>query len=68
MSGATSACQIFFLFIHHFLSNYIAGLQNLRPLEDLNFFLIKLEAPVVDHLSDFGANGEEYEVMKIFPM
>jgi len=30
--------------------------------------LAKVEAPIVDHLSDFGANGENYEVMEFFPM
>ncbi len=28
----------------------------------------KVEAPVVDHLSDFGADHVEYEVVEIFPM
>jgi len=26
------------------------------------YVLIKVEAPVVDHLSDFGANGEVVEI------
>jgi len=28
----------------------------------------KVEARVVDHLSDFGTNGEEYEAMESFFM
>jgi len=28
--------------------------------------LYKVEALVVNHLSDFGADGEEYEVMEFF--
>jgi len=28
----------------------------------------KVEAPVVDHSRDLGANGEEFEVVEIFPM
>jgi len=28
----------------------------------------KIEAPVVDHLRNLGANGEEYEVLEYFPM
>jgi len=27
----------------------------------------KIEAPVVDHLRNLEANGEEYEVVEIFP-
>jgi len=30
--------------------------------------IIKVEALVVDHLRNLGAEGEEYEVVKIFPM
>jgi len=29
---------------------------------------VKVEVPVVNHLSDFGGDGEEYEVVEIFPM
>jgi len=29
---------------------------------------IKVEAPIVNHLSDLGADVEECEVMEIFPM
>jgi len=28
----------------------------------------KVEAPVVDHLRDLGTDGEEFEVVEIFPM
>jgi len=27
----------------------------------------KVEAPVVNHLRDLGADGEEFEVVEIFP-
>jgi len=27
----------------------------------------KVEAPLSDHLSNFGADSEQYEVVKIFP-
>jgi len=30
--------------------------------------LTKVEVPIVDHLSNFGADEEEYEVMKIVSM
>jgi len=29
---------------------------------------IKVEASIVDHLRNLEANGEEYEVVEIFPM
>jgi len=32
------------------------------------FTLVKVEVPIVDHLSIYAANGEQYEVMEIFPM
>jgi len=28
----------------------------------------KVEAPIVEHLRDLGANEEEFEVVEIFPM
>jgi len=31
-------------------------------------YIIKVEAPVVDHLRDLGAEGEEFEVVENFPM
>jgi len=31
-------------------------------------FWTKVEAPVVDHLRNLGADGEEYEVVEIFLM
>jgi len=29
---------------------------------------LKVEAPIVGHLRDLEANGEEFEVVEIFPM
>jgi len=36
----------------------------------MKYFLsmTKVEAPVIDHLRDLRADGEEYEVVEIFPM
>jgi len=34
----------------------------------LNKLSCKVEAPIVDHLRDLEADGEEFEVVEIFPM
>jgi len=38
------------------------------PILVISSFCIKVEAPEVDHLRNLRADGEEYEVLEIFPM
>jgi len=52
-------CKItcFLHFEHRYLAIYAVKISKIYS---------KVEAPVVDHLSNFRADGEEYEVMENF--
>jgi len=62
---------ILFFSLVNLITNFHSLLKGHKSKEISEFchrYNFKVEAPIVDQLRDLGADGEEFEVVEIFPM